>query len=87
MTSQKAKILSIPFAVIVSPDLSGRSRDNEIATSPRQVGAPRNDTSPCRCEAGEVSRSNLGGDRGLPRFARNDKSKGARNDKKQRGSQ
>jgi len=32
MTSQKVKILSIPFAVIVSPDLSGRSRDNEIAT-------------------------------------------------------
>jgi len=32
----------------------------------------------CQCEADEVSRSNLGGDRGLPRFARNDKREGLR---------
>jgi len=36
----------------------------------------------CHCEADEVSRSNLGGDRGLPRFARNDKKGEAQNDKK-----
>ncbi|HUU65402.1 MAG TPA: hypothetical protein VMW37_04775 [Dehalococcoidales bacterium] len=44
---------------------------------PRYAG---NDTLPCLCEAGEASRSNLSGDRGLPRFARNDKKGEARND-------
>jgi hypothetical protein len=40
----KSKNLAFPFSVVASPDLSGRSRDEEIATSPRQVGAPRNDS-------------------------------------------
>ena len=50
--------------------------------APQSLGLPRTfqmlamTTSFCRCEADEVSRSNLGGDTVLPRFARNDNKSG-----------
>jgi hypothetical protein len=60
----KSKNLAFPFSIVARHD----SAEEKILRLPRPDKSGLAMTTPsCRCEAGKVSRSNLGGDRGLPR--------------------